>query len=124
MTASENAPETPWEPEEAYPQLASLAAQMRPDWDRQDLWDALTAVRHAGWQWPAVFREMVRLVLAQDEAPATLRNSARRPVPAQTGPAVYAHGGALARAALEEVAARKTGPMAVLNDNDPRQENR
>jgi hypothetical protein len=118
MTAAE----APWEPAEAYPQLAALAAEMRPDWSRQDLWDALLAVRSAGWAWKDVFREVNRLAWDKEETPATLRNSARRPgTSRQTGPEVNARGLALALAAIEEVKARKTGPLTALTEDGPAQ---
>jgi hypothetical protein len=110
-------PDAPWEPSEAYPQLAALAAQMRPDWSKRELWDAILAVRTAGWAWRDVFREVNRLAWDKDETPATLLNSARRPgIPRQTGPEVNARGLALALAAIEEVKARKTGPLTALTE--------
>ena len=113
-------PDAPWEPSPAYPQLAALAAEMRPDWDRRDLWDAILAARSAGWAWRDTYREVMRLAWAEDEVPATLRNSARRPVAgAPTGPEVNARGLALALAAIEEVQARKTGPQPRLTENEP-----
>lgn len=114
-------PEAPWEPRPAFPQLHALACAMRPEWSPDELRDAMTAAHQAGWEWVAVFREVARLVLAQDESPATLRNSARRPV-AQKDPEAYAHGGALWRAALEEVQARKTGPQQKLTEDNDRRE--
>jgi hypothetical protein len=38
----------------------------------------MTAAHLAGWEWRAILREVARLILADDETPATLRNSARR----------------------------------------------
>ena len=109
-------PEAPWEPMPAYPQLHSLACAMRPDWNPEGLHDAMTAAHQAGWTWVAVLREVVRLVLAEDETPATLRNSARRPV-ASRDPDAYAHGGQLWRAAYADVLARVTGPQAALAED-------
>jgi len=92
---------------------------MRPDWNPEGLHDAMTAAHQAGWDWVAVFREVARLVLAEDETPATLRNSARRPV-AVKDPDAYAHGGQLWRSLY---AARATGPQKVLSEgNDSRRE--
>lgn len=83
----------------AFPELLALATASRPDWDWEETRDAMMAAKHAGWEWDAVFREVIRLVLAEDEAPATLRNSARRPVRPRgvTGPQVNARGRELAR---------------------------
>lgn len=105
--------ETPWEPVPAYPQLAALAAEMRPDWSRKDLWDAILAARSAGQSWKDIYREVSRLVWAEDETPATLRNSARKPgpgVPAPLDPALKAR-------LLADLASRATGPQPVLNDS-------
>lgn len=77
--------EAPWEPTPAWPQLAALAASMRPDWDRRDLWDTILAVRNAGWSWKDTYREVMRLAWTESETPATLRNSARRPGEAPPG---------------------------------------
>ena len=98
------------EPVSAYPQLLALACAMRPDWDRDDLRDAMTAVHHAGWPWRDVYREVSRLIWAEDETPATLRNSARRPrISGATGPEVNARGREKAMAVLEQA----------LRDDDP-----
>lgn len=112
-------PDTPWEPRPAYAQLHALACAMRPDWNPDGLHDAMTAAHQAGWAWRDVFREVARLILAEDETPATLRNSARRPV-ATKDPDAYAHGGALWRAAYADVLARVTGPQERLTEgHDP-----
>lgn len=112
----------PFEPTPAYRELHALACAMRPDWNTNDLHDAMTAVHQAGWGWKDVFREVARLVLAEDETPATLRNSARRPVTPKD-PGAYARGGALWRAVNAEVQARITGPQQQLTeDNDNQQE--
>lgn len=108
----------PFEPCPAYTELLALASAMRPDWNRTELRDAMTAAHLAGWAWKDVFREVARLVLAQDETPATLRNSARRPgpaVPAPLDPGVKA-------ALLTDLASRRpTGGQRVLTgENDPR----
>lgn len=78
--------EAPWEPSPAYPQLAALAAEMRPDWNRGDLWDAVLAARSAGQSWKDVYREVMRLAWTEGETPATLRNSVRRPQAAVPAP--------------------------------------
>lgn len=119
MTADDSEPPASWEPFPAFPQLAALAAAMRPDWGRQDLWDAILAARSAGQSWRDIYREVMRLAWDRDETPATLRNAARRPAAGvTTGPEVNARGLALALAAIEEK--RKTGPLVKLTeDNDP-----
>jgi hypothetical protein len=112
-----------FEPSSAYPELLALAAAMRPDWNRTELRDAMTAVHLAGWAWKDVFREVNRLAWAEDETPATLRNSARRPVPAQaSGPEVNARGREAVMAAFDR-ARRVTGEQKVLTEgNDDNQE--
>jgi hypothetical protein len=107
--------EAPWEPRPAWPQLAALAAAMRPGWDRTDLWDTILAVRNAGWSWKDTYREVMRLAWDKDETPATLRNSARKPgaaPPAPLDPAVKA--GLLASLASKRV----TGGQPVLVTDD------
>jgi hypothetical protein len=117
-------PAPPFEPCPAYPELHALACAMRPDWSPDELHDAMTAAHQAGWPWKDVFREVARLVLAGDEVPATLRNSARRPG-GRHDPGAYERGGALWRAANAEVQARITGPQARLAEvNDYGQETR
>lgn len=112
-------PDVPWEPCAAYPQLAALASEMRPDWDRRDLWDAMLAARSAGWAWRDVYREVMRLAWAEEETPATLRNSARRP---QASPAAPLDP-RLKAALFADLAARRTGGQPVLTEgNDNRQE--
>jgi hypothetical protein len=113
-------PEAPFEPQPSYVEMHAYACAMRLDWDRRDLQDAMTAVIHAGWPYKDIHREVMRLAWTGGETPSTLRNSARRPAPAAKDPEAYAHGGLLWRAALEEVAARKTGPLQRLTEeNDP-----
>lgn len=111
--------DAPWEPSPAYTELHALACSMRPDWDPTELHDAMTAVHQAGWGWKDVFREVSRLIWAQDETPVTLRNSGRVPsAPVATGPEVNAKGRALVMAAIEEKL-RATGPQRVLQDEKP-----
>jgi hypothetical protein len=108
----------PFEPRPAYAQLLALALEMRPDWNRTELRDAMTAVHLAGWPWKDVFREVNRLAWAEDETPATLRNSARRPVPAQaSGPEVNARGREAVMAAFDR-ARRVTGEQKVLTEGN------
>lgn len=121
--------EAPWEPTPAYPQLAALAAEMRPDWDKRDLWDAILAARSAGQSWREVYREVSRLVWAEDETPATLRNSARKPGPSAPAPldrdlfaALRAGDYDAAYMATHDgapPARRATGPQRVLQDEKP-----
>ena len=128
-------PEAPWEPRPAYSQLHALACAMRPDWNPEGLHDAMTAAHQAGWAWKDVFREVARLALAQDETPATLRNSARRPGTASRAgppdPAAIAalKAGDYARAwsathdgAVPPQRIRATGPQPALTENDNQQE--
>jgi len=86
---------------------------MRPDWNPEGLHDAMTAAHQAGWDWVAVFREVARLVLAEDETPATLRNSTRRPRASAPG-----HLDPHVKAALLADLARRTGPQKQLTDEN------
>lgn len=87
----------------AFRELLALAAATRPDWDWTEIRDALVAAGNAGWTWEATLREMTRLILRDDEAPVTLRNSARRTrSPGETGPEVNARGKAAVLAAIAE----------------------
>lgn len=107
----------PFEPRPAYTELHALARAMRPDWNPTELHDAMTAAHQAGWAWTAVFREVARLVLAEDETPATLRNSARRPGPAPSVPLDPE----LKAALFADLASRKSGGQPRLTaENDPR----
>lgn len=83
----------------AFHELLALACASRPDWDFDETRDAMMAAKHAGWEWDAVFREVIRLIVAEDETPVTLRYSARRPMRPRgvTGPQVNARGRELAR---------------------------
>ena len=84
---------TVFEPQPAYPELLALACAMRPDWDRDDLRNAMTAAHAANVPWRDVFREITRLAWAEDETPVTYRNSLRQVPAAPTGPDVYDRGG-------------------------------
>jgi hypothetical protein len=88
---------TGFEPDPAYAELLALACRMRPDWNRDDLRNAMTAAHAANMAWREVFREVARLVWAEDETPVTFRNSLRKVPDPPTGPDVYDRGAALAR---------------------------
>jgi hypothetical protein len=105
--------EAPWEPRPAYPELHALAAAMRPTWNATELRDAMTAAHQAGWPWKDVYREVMRLAWAEEETPATLRNSARRPGPAPAAPLDPR----LKAALFADLAARRTGGQPVLTDD-------
>ena len=122
MTAAENAPEPPWEPQESYPELARLASAMRPDWGRSDLWDAILAARWAGQSWRDIYREVMRLAWDRDENPSTLRSAARRPGPAQPAPLdPDAKAALLEQLAEATMRTRTTGGQPRLTpDNDRR----
>lgn len=86
----------------AFRELLALACASRPDWGFEETRDAMMAAKHAGWEWEAVFREVIRLMLADDESPATLRNSTRRArFSAVTGPQVNARGKAAVLAVID-----------------------
>lgn len=57
-------------------ELHALAVAARPDWDRDKTRNALIAARAAGWPFPRVMREVVRLLLIDDSGPDDLRFAA------------------------------------------------
>jgi hypothetical protein len=61
-------------------ELQALAAAMRPDWDRDQLAQAILAAKNAGWTFEQVFRYVVRLLVREDAAPAELRHAAANPL--------------------------------------------
>jgi len=63
--------------------LAMLAAEMRADWDYEDIRQALIACSKAGWDDIRIYRETFRLLLIADSGPGDLRALAGRP--ARTG---------------------------------------
>jgi hypothetical protein len=89
--------------EPATPQLLDLAAEMRPDWDRDQLSLALVAARNAGWTWTRTITATVRLLCDVKAVPHDLAVAARSPleraVPAD--PDVAAAALAEMRAAVE-----------------------
>jgi hypothetical protein len=122
-----NEPETPFEPRPSYVELHAYACAMRPDWDRRDLQDAMTAVIQAGWPYREIHREVMRLAWAEGETPAVLRNSARRPgstpVSLALDPDVKAAlFGQLAEVTQAIRSGTRTGGQPVLNDTSDRQE--
>jgi hypothetical protein len=86
MDAEQNVPEIH---PPSLPVLLDLACEMRPDWDRWELRDAVLAANGANWEPLAVVREVWRLINGPEGNPAELRNSARRPA---TGPMAAAPG--------------------------------
>ena len=69
--------------------LAQLAAEMR-GWDYEEIRAGLIACSTAGWTDERIYREIFRLLLLEDAAPADLRVMARDPtkrLPAGEGPA-------------------------------------
>lgn len=105
----------------AFHELLALATASRPDWDWEETRDSMMAAKNAGWEWEAVFREVIRLILAEDETPATLRNSARRPRRplGVTGPQVNARGKAAVLAAID--AKHESRQEAGADDNEGNQ---
>lgn len=58
---------------EAPRELLALAVAARPDWDHDQTWNALLAVRTAGWPFGRILREIIRLLLIEDSRPVDLR---------------------------------------------------
>ncbi len=107
--------ESPWEPSPAWAQLHALARVMRPDWDQEDLKDAMIGAQNAGWSWRDVYREVMRLAWDKDETPATLRSSARRPL---TAPPAPLDPGLKAELLASLASKRATGGQPVLLEGD------
>lgn len=103
MTAADEQPTI----RRAVPALVVLALDVRPDWQETDLRSAIVAAATAGWDWPRVLVEVVRLLIDPDGSPRDLREASRDPLKATAAPApgAEARGAELARAALrgEEV---------------------
>lgn len=64
----------------AVPALVALAATVRPDWDESDLQAAIVAAATAGWEWPRVLVEVVRLLVDPEGSPRDLREACRDPL--------------------------------------------
>jgi hypothetical protein len=98
MTKTDDPPEV----RRALPSLIALALQVRPDWQEADLQSAIAAAATAGWDWPRVLVEVVRLLVDPNGTPRDLREASRGPLairPAPT-PGTESRGAELVRAAL------------------------
>lgn len=102
-TTTENHPEI----RRAVPALIVLALDVRPDWQEIELRSAIIAAATAGWDWPRVLVEVVRLLVDPNGSPRDLREASRDPLKATAAPPPGAEvrGAELVRAALrgEEV---------------------
>lgn len=100
--------------------LLNLACGTRPDWDRHEVWRAIHTAHDAGIPWARVCKRLIAIAFRDgSSSPLELRDEVAGTRPAQqTGPDVYARGGALWRAALGEAHARKTGGQPVLTEDD------
>lgn len=65
-------------------ELLWLACRLRPDWDREETWQAIHAAHAAGWPFARTVRETVRLLLDGSE-PRDLRAAAGKPSRAASG---------------------------------------
>lgn len=63
-------------------QLISLAAEMRPDWDPDQLQHALMAAKAANWSWARTFMLTARLLADENASPRDLAAEARNPLKA------------------------------------------
>jgi hypothetical protein len=71
---------------EAPRELLALAVAVRPDWDRDEAWDALLACRAAGWEFTRTLLATVRLLVREDAEPRELVHASRPPLaPGQPG---------------------------------------
>lgn len=82
--------------------LAMLAAEMRADWDYEDIRQALIACSKAGWDDTRIYRETFRLLLIADSGPGDLRAMAAKPSIGSTGAEVNSRGKELAMQALRQ----------------------
>jgi len=100
--------------------LLNLACGSRPDWDREETWRAIHAAHNAHIPWPRICKRLIAIAFRDgSSSPLELRDEVAQARPAEpTGPDVYARGGQLWRAALEEVQARKTGGQPVLAEGN------
>jgi hypothetical protein len=71
-------------------ELTDLAVAVRPDFDRTQVEGAISAARSAGWSFPRVLLELVRLLVQDDSSPRDLTAAARDPLarPAAAAPSV------------------------------------
>ncbi|MFC4006565.1 hypothetical protein ACFOY2_04990 [Nonomuraea purpurea] len=76
MTKTDEVPEI----RRAVPALVALSLAVRPDWQETDLRSAIVAAATAGWEWPRVLVEVVRLLVDPDGSPRDLREASRDPL--------------------------------------------
>lgn len=82
--------------------LIALAVEVRPDWQRSDVWAAINSAASAGWDWPRVLVEVARLLTDPNAAPRDLVEASRPPTALlpKPEPGTEARGAELVRAAL------------------------
>jgi hypothetical protein len=87
----------------AVPALIALAGAVRPDWQEDDLQAAIVAAATAGWDWPRVLVEVVRLLVDPEGSPRDLREASRDPKVSRLAPepGTEARGAELVRKALQ-----------------------
>jgi hypothetical protein len=82
-------------------ELETLAAAVRPDWDRDAVSSAITAATVSGMPWPRILAETVRLMCRDDSTPRELLDLAADVRRAYShDPEAYRTGLAAARAAI------------------------
>jgi len=97
---------------EAPRELLDLACATRPDWDREEAWQALHACHAAGWTWDRTLKRVTGLLLRDDGEPRELRDDARATRTGHAGhldPDAKAAAVAAAAAHAEQFRARDRG---------------
>jgi hypothetical protein len=83
-------------------ELLALAARLRHDWERDEIWQAMYAAKMAGWPFWRIVKHLIALALRPGSEPRELRDEARAtPPPRKTGEDVYARGAKAWRDAFE-----------------------
>jgi hypothetical protein len=70
----------------AFPQLLALAAEMRPDWDQDDLRGALASAQGNGWSFGKACLAAVRLLVKPGTEARDLLAEVASPLAAKPGP--------------------------------------
>lgn len=82
MSAAPDLPEV----HRAVDQLIELAGAVRPDWFRNEIRDAIVGAATAGWTWPRVLVELVRLMADPQGSPRELVAAASNPLKHRAAP--------------------------------------
>lgn len=104
---------------EAPRELLAFACATRPDWDRDETWNAMLAAKTAGLPWDKLALRLMAIALREETPPTRPRElwDHARGITARTtaGPATGEF-----KDALAALKARTTGPMPRLADGERR----